>query len=389
MLEKLGTTYDWVRHDPSLTRDEMFHRESHEFVDFFSENHLKAADGKYRSGGFFQTTKNRMEHRPSNDISVIRPGNGLAYSGRFIVDDDLAKPSNPLLVDLDSLGPAFYNAARPDKPVMGLANSIFELKDVPGMLRQRFLDGGFDHFFGSVYLAYKFGWAPLLSDVRKLYEAQRGIYSRLNQLLKDNGKPVNRRINGIKSEEKSLISEHRGGFPPLYPAFVTQCYGSNSDTLIRKESIKRTREWFSGQFVYWLPPKGNMPDWEWRRWMIARLYGLNVTPGAVYKAIPWSWLVDWFSTAGDAVANMDAGVTARTISNYAYVMGHQEDIIRTTVTGSFMTSDTSSTLVTAVRDYGYDIKRRTAASPFGFNFLNKDLDPTQLQILAAIGATRR
>lgn len=123
--------------------------------------------------------------------------------------------------------------------------------------------------------------------------------------------------------------------------------------------------------------------------MMARIYGLRISPGVVYNAIPWSWLLDWFTNAGDAVSNLDAGVADRLISDYAYVMGDQQDYLKTTSTGCFRIQGGGESTVTASAKWGFYSKERISASPFGFALNSGDPTPYQLSILASLAGSRR
>jgi hypothetical protein len=123
--------------------------------------------------------------------------------------------------------------------------------------------------------------------------------------------------------------------------------------------------------------------------MTGRLYGLNVTPGDVYAAMPWSWLIDWFTNAGDIISNLDAGVSDRMIMDYAYVMGTQRNFLRATCTGAFKaTPDGGDAVATAVLEQGWVTKRRISATPFGFGVTEDSLTPGQLSILGALGGNK-
>jgi hypothetical protein len=48
-----------------------------------------------------------------------------------------------------------------------------------------------------------------------------------------------------------------------------------------------------------LPPQSSK---EFRNKAARIVYGLELSPSNVWEAIPWSWLVDWFSNVGDYMA---------------------------------------------------------------------------------------
>jgi hypothetical protein len=355
---------------------------------YFSLNHTRVPPNGWSGGGRFKTAYSGYDHSPSGEIVVMGYNGRPSYQGRFI---SRIPPAYPFPGDrnIAAYGPELYHEAMPAKPEMDLANALYELKDVPAMLRQRFLSNGL-HAIGDYFLALKFGWEPLLRDTRSFYQMHRNMHKNLGQLLRDNGKPVRRRVRKSIPEVRTTLWDNRpntiqGG---LYPTLITHWYGDVSHTHSLAEHVQSLEVWLSARFRYYLPPKGGMTDWEWKNWMVARLYGLNPTPSTVYQAIPWSWLIDWFSTAGDAIANMDAGVADRLWSDYAYVMGHQQDYVQYTESGAFKLQGGGESVVTASAKWGYFSKERVPASPFGFFIKNEDLKPVQWEILGAIGSGR-
>lgn len=122
--------------------------------------------------------------------------------------------------------------------------------------------------------------------------------------------------------------------------------------------------------------------------MIARLYGLNVTPGVVYNAMPWSWLIDWFSNVGDNIENLDHGVADRLLADYAYLMGEQRDYIKYSAAQAYNGRDGATLVANSTATWGISHKRRYVASPFGFGLTEDDLTPNQAGILLSLAGSR-
>jgi hypothetical protein len=124
--------------------------------------------------------------------------------------------------------------------------------------------------------------------------------------------------------------------------------------------------------------------------MIATIFGLNPTPSAVYKAIPWTWLVDWFSNIGDVIANLDGGVADRLAADYMYLMNKITFQMARTSYGNYYSGVSwgSSTPFSAECFQGAVSKRRMRASQFGFGVKENELSLTQWSILGALGLSR-
>lgn len=122
---------------------------------------------------------------------------------------------------------------------------------------------------------------------------------------------------------------------------------------------------------------------------MAYLFGLTPTPQVIWNAIPWSWLADWFSNAGDVLSNLDTGVADRCAADYFYVMREKGIIITyncdfylantTRYEGNHFSLDSVAQATT---------KSRLRGDPFGFHLSEINLNPMQLSILGALGLSR-
>jgi hypothetical protein len=117
--------------------------------------------------------------------------------------------------------------------------------------------------------------------------------------------------------------------------------------------------------------------------------GLDLTPSVVYRAIPWSWLVDWFSNVGDMIQNMEPGVADRVAAEYFYLIQEVNFTQTVEVTGTYFPNigdDPAAFTTLAIRNvHSY---HRIAGSPFGFGLKQNDLTLGQLSILGALGMSR-
>lgn len=283
---------------------------------------------------------------------------------------------------VDAYGPAAYRMMKPTKPSFSGLNALYELKDVPGMLRQRFHDQGLKGI-GDYHLGIQFGWIPLLRDVINLVNTQRTAQTRLNQLIRDNGRPVRRRVTLAETTSNPV---NTSGMAPgnCSPGFPSQYYSKNG--LWTRTEYTQDRVWASSRFRYWLP--GGPKDIKWRRRMLARIYGLNPSPSVIYNMIPWSWLLDWFTTAGDVIENLDAGVADRLAYDYFYVMRESKIVVqRTNESWFYRLKDVPCSFNTTSYSES-SRKQRLRGDPFGWNTDPNNLTGMQLSILGALGLSR-
>ncbi len=305
------------------------------------------------------------------------------FDGQLKVD--ISPLGTPSLVDSNGMGwgTQAYREMKPTQPSFAGLNAFYELKDVPDMLRQRFLKDGLKSI-GNYYLALKFGWEPLLKDVRNLVLTQRQAQRILGHLLRNNGKPVRRRVI-LKDATSDAVESTGSSYGAFAPTLVTNSYIS-IPTYIRRE-WSTDRVWASARFRYWLPP--GPQDVQWTKAMIARIYGLNPSPYMVYNAIPWSWLVDWFTNLGDLIENLSPGVADRCAADYLYVMRQKETIRTQYSRGRFRgAAGVPNFTLEGTSTSRAFVKTRVMGNPFGFGANPNDLTGTQWAILGALGLSR-
>lgn len=307
--------------------------------------------------------------------------NNMRYEGSFAVDtstngDTLSSGGSPA-----SRAAEAFSRMKPTEPSFSGLNALYELKDVPRMLQQRFTPNLRNA--ANLHLAIQFGWLPLLRDVRNFVQTQRAAQKRLAQLLRDNGRPVRRSIT-LLDEMTDPVVTNGTAYGTFVPILVTQYY--RREPTFRNFRYSRERWWASARFRYWLP--GGPRDVEWTNAMLRKIYGLDVTPQVVYNAIPWSWLVDWFSNLGHIISNLDGGVADRLAADYFYIMRSREEYNRKDGFGFFQRKDGEKVNISGTAYNRAYSKWRMKGDPFGFNTSQISLSSMQLSILGALGISR-
>lgn len=182
---------------------------------------------------------------------------------------------------LGAMATKLLTETSPSRPVVDLPLAVYELKDLPSMLR---LEG--DSFLrkaSSANLSYQFGWRPLLSDLSKLLTFHDHVSKRETELrnLFDSGLRRKRKLwSGQKGHTQSRYVQSDGGL-------ISATWACN-------EAVE-----LSG-FVTWyptvLPPRTNS---EMRNLARRAVLGLTVDLSTAWNAIPWTWLADWCTNIGD------------------------------------------------------------------------------------------
>jgi len=305
-------------------------------------------------------------------------------------------------------GATCWNRFKPNKPSFGLAQAIGELKDLPGMLKsavQRYknyskrwtdaslkLERGGKYSnpqlspkdVGSDYLEYVFGWRPLVNDIKKLVETTLKVDRQLAFLVKNNNKWLKRR-GTLKAERDVQSYEEASRHTPILPSYY---YHTPSSLTPCKVTVTVTTDvWFFARMKYYIPEVKIGSDSDvWRKKLLRRIYGFEITPALVWELTPWSWFADWFGNVGDVLANLsDLG---ELVHDGAYVMEHrlietkysQVQLLKLDNGGSYQT-ETSCTIVE-------EAKERAVANPFGFGSDGGNITPSRAAILAALGLSR-
>jgi hypothetical protein len=295
-------------------------------------------------------------------------------------------------LDPSPYGATGWNRFRPGKPTADLGVVLGEAKDIPRMLKtsaKGFRDlwksmGGHSTQFGPKkvadhWLNTQFGWLPFLNDVRKFHKTWQNADRKMERIRSNNGRWV-KSGGTVDTQTSSEVLASSATNTAHWPALASYLYADPSKT--GSHSVSRTesrRVWFEGSFKYYIP---NVNSVEWEMKALRVLYGASVNPALLWELTPWSWLVDWFSNAGDVIANLDDNLAENLAARYAYVMQTHE------ITGE-VNSTVRLKYGTLQGTWRFPVtwKSRVGASPFGFGLTSSDLSARQWSILGALGIT--
>jgi uncharacterized protein YceK len=171
----------------------------------------------------------------------------------------------------------------PSRPVVDVPVFIAELGDVPKLIR--LAGNSLLGKSGSAVLAWKFGWAPLIDDLKKLLDFGSMVSKRtkeIQRLYSQGG--LKRRVGGKKD---STIN--------YYGSEVYQTY-YNGNAYGTTEWRTEQTEWGTAR---WRPTVPSIPDGMAHLLAVRSTLGLDLTMSTVWEALPWSWMADWFGNVGD------------------------------------------------------------------------------------------
>jgi len=291
--------------------------------------------------------------------------------------------------DLDEKGSTAISRCKPTNSVANLGTTLAEtLKEgIPALVGKSLLQSKTKSLLGKSadeFLNYSFGWAPLVSDVKKAAKAIVRSDEILAQYERDAGNVVRRSYYFPLEKTESESIMYTNLYPLGFGSFFELRNGLNGQC-VRRRVVER-KIWFSGAFTYYLPS-----DYDSRnrikelRTKADLLLGTDLTPELLWNIGPWSWLTDWFANTGDVISNLQDFLTGELVMRYGYVM--ETTKVSDTYTHYPVGPSPYSGSVTPLV-FVTETKKRRPANPFGFGLQWNGLSPFQQAILAALGITR-
>lgn len=321
-----------------------------------------------------QKTVQRVYPSPAARTAA-RVGNGSTDPGTLEAALTEAAPYEKFSDnDLDSRGATAISRANPINPVFEGAATIAELISE----RKFFSVPGRSGNVSGEYLNYQFGVAPAVGGAQDLLSAIKRSEEIVDQLERDSGRKVRRqyRFPSERTVDQSKVW--------TYPTCdVTSNANEFKPGWLTTTTTRETEIWFSGAFTYCLPAAGL----NRRLSELDRLYGIKPGMDTGWELIPFSWMVDYFSNAGDVVKNLNAFAQDGLVMSYGYIMAKTTVYVSERWDGQICKSTWRP--FSAASNRVYTIMQRRSANPFGFGILDEDLSPRQWSILAAVGISRR
>lgn len=335
----------------------------------------------YRRGSAFAQATARRHIVPTAPVAINRNRGEDLFTGSFWdghyggLYDDGAFPSDNNNTYFGTRG---YDRYKPGKPALDVARFIGELKDLKEMFRP-YSKGPAG--WGDYYLDYAFGKGAFVRDIVTLGLTAKNFKSKLEQLLRDNGKPIRREgVVDVQTENTTGPVEYIENGAFTYPILNGHMYNSpnKQSSRVLTHSLE-TKWWFSGRFLYNIPEValGQVPQRT-----ISKMLGAN-SISLAWSLMPWTWLADYYSNLGSIIRNFSDNAAENLVSNYAYIMC-QESEVRTSYSNLFVDGKElkTSSSISIVR------KSRAEASPYGFAVNPNGLTESQAAILAALGISK-
>lgn len=360
--------------------------------------------GVYGSDVHYRTDKSQKFiggfHAPSNyNFGGFVDGVDFDLMGKF---GSLLNTNSSNFPSMAGLGDLGWKRTQPKLERASAFVFLAEARDTPRMLKQtsrRFHEiwksmGGTSGSplmtpkkLSDDFLNHQFGWTPFISDLLKFSAVANNYYPIMSKLIQQNDKWIRRRVTlGTETVVKILFD---GEGNKCFPVALNANYMSPGKLPnYSLQQSKTTTTSAVAKFRYYRPEfdagrADHMSGWN----VMARkatIYGARLNPSNLYKAMPWSWAIDWFTNVGDHIDHLNSVWQDSVVTKYAFVMQGQTTQRTLLQNIPFAGGNLALPFVRKI-----DSKQRiTAASPYGFNLSWSQLTPRQLAILAALGIGR-
>lgn len=191
-------------------------------------------------------------------------------------------------------------STNPSRPLVNAASAIWELREIPQLFARHHgadvIQSGVDSRF-----KFRFGIAPVLQDIGNIFNFTEAVEKRVKEI---------ERTYSVKGLRRT---QNLGNYTASFPVGIRNS-SRNAGFRANLSGIKSTKEQTSGH-IRWkadLPGKSRIPNGDYVRSLARRsLVGGGINAQAVWEIIPFSWLVDWFTSVGDLLTATSNIVPAR------------------------------------------------------------------------------
>lgn len=432
-------TESWKTSDGAFREDAVTYTPDTEFQSarlIRDENH--GANPVGRGGGPMKLLV--FENNPPKR-GVFAPGiytnlyNTIRYEGGFMPPARTAWANYPseyisansaFFADVSGLGRRAWKATKPNLQRADIYVFAKESKEVAGMFRttmrapseiigglregaknwdnyfrselsyKEYRNGTFSKAVSNQYLNTVFGWMPFIRDLVNLHKAYHHGHTMIEKIIDANGRWIRRRVPlNTLSENSKLLSGNYGGYNSIsypihvFPRSFPSGFFSGVPSWELWQSTERTEtavgkwKFYRPEFSLSFAPQHDTMT-TLQRWLI--ISGSRPSPANIYKAIPWTWLIDWFVGLGDYIDYLDDIWLDSVASEYCYAMCH-ERVTRRFIQRLPFASGPVSLEFTRFHE---SKQRIGAASPFDWDLpVSGKITERQQLILAALSQTRK
>lgn len=252
---------------------------------------------------------------------------------------------------------------------------------------------------GGEYLNVVFGWKPFIRDLRQFYKLTYDIDAAVKKLARQNGHRIRRRA--VLVDNTNTTTEGAS----FNAAYVYAYGGSGQPNNFGAKSVwsktvkTEERVWYSACYRYWIP---DVASPAWQRRARRALFGATPTPGALWDAMPWSWLINWAADLSALAHALSPTAVDNLVQLYGYTMRRTcvttetsclvtYPKVHTEITNQFGTFGFRWEACDSIFASRHKVEKKMrfgGISPFGAGSASAGLTAMQTSILAALGVTR-
>lgn len=195
---------------------------------------------------------------------------------------------------------------------------IFELKDLPLLVKKR--GNSILQTASSLNLNWQFGIKPMLSDFEAMLGFQDAFEKRMAEI---------RDLNDGLLKRTVRLGSHSATETESFPMESYLFSANSSAKTVTSKKVWATVKWKPSAAFANRPKTAGLNNQQ--DYIKNSLLGLTKAsiPNLVWNALPWSWLVDWFTSAGDLIAssNNSVGYVAQPVNVMYHTMSTRSDDI--------------------------------------------------------------
>jgi hypothetical protein len=230
--------------------------------------------------------------------------------------------------------------------VSNLAYNVYELKDIPRLVRQildlqaliqLYIDKPkqlkqLDRDISQLYLSFQFGIKSTYDAFKGLMELPEKATKRLNYLIRRNGK-----VSTGKSDRVVVVDTKDYELPTF--TFHLPAWMSVADEEVKRTCVAKLRCTVNQTIQF---PQLAVPSVLDKDYL--KLLGVAPTAEDFYNIIPFSWLVDYFVGIGDYIGILSAIHDDRQLINYGFLAIDIEEVLEHKVNITVLDQESHSVL---------------------------------------------
>jgi hypothetical protein len=171
---------------------------------------------------------------------------------------------------------------------ISLANSLYELKDIKGLI-PTFDRKSLTKTAGNNFLAFEFGVLPMVSDIKAIVNMSEAVDKRIKHLISVNG-----RSTRLSFSREQVYEEPVTFWKNFMNPLDTVYSGDANGVVFSRQSAKVTFKCGGSLFQ----DLTDLEDSASKLKALVASSGFNKPARVVWNAIPYSFVVDWFFSLG-------------------------------------------------------------------------------------------